>query len=177
MGVACAGGWARLVYATGWGASWAVAVAGLFVGVAARPAARARGARGQTAAVVALVVCFLLGEFLIYRHALYPRLVAMHQREGAPDAEIVATEELDRIHDEFSNYLALEASLAVFVSLIAGLGTALWVTRAPAAVAAFRVPVVPAPPAVVEPATATEPEPEPEPEEPPPSPPPPPDAP
>ena len=160
VAVLLAAAWAAVCHLTGTGAPWSLAVAGLAVGVAARAAARARGGRVQLAAGLALVVFFLLGEFLIYRHALLPRLVAMHTTEGSPDAEILAQQELERIHDDVDfyvwpeRYASLEATRDLCLAMAAGIAAALWVTRARPAVAAFSPPAARAEaPAAEEPAT------------------------
>jgi hypothetical protein len=136
-----AAGWAALCHFFRTGAPWTLAAAGLVVGVAARAAARSRGGRVQLAAALALFVFFALGEFLIYRHALLPRLEAMHAAEGAADSQVRAAEELERIHEDPERYASIEATRDLFLAIGAGLAAALWVTRARPAVAAFSVPV------------------------------------
>jgi hypothetical protein len=140
VAVAGAAGWAALCHALRTGAPWTLAAAGLVVGIAARAAARARGGRVQLAAGLALLVFFALGEFLIYRHALLPRLEAMHAAEGAPDSQMRAEEELDRIRNDPERYASLEATRDLFLAIAAGVAAALWVTRARPAVAAFLPP-------------------------------------
>lgn len=140
-----AAGWAALCHATGTGAPWSLAAAGLAVGVAARAAARARGTRVQIAAGIAMFVFFALGEFLIYRHALLPRLEAMHAAEGAEDASVLAEQELERIRREPERYASIEASRDLFLAMAAGIAAALWITRQRPAVAAFSAPADPAP--------------------------------
>jgi hypothetical protein len=135
-----AAGWALLCHVSRTGAPWTLAAGGLAVGVAARAAARARGGRVQLAAGIALFVFFALGEFLIYRHALLPRLEAMHASEGAPDSEIRAEEELNRIRDDPARYASIEVTRDLFLAIGAGLAAALWLTRARPAVAAFSSP-------------------------------------
>ena len=140
VAVVAAIGWAAVCFVTATGAPWSLAVAGLLVGLAARAAARARGTPVQLAAGLALLVFFGLGEFLIMRHALLPRLEAMHAREGAPDASVRAEQELARIHRDPERYASIEATRDLFLAMAAGIAAALWVTRAPRAVAAFVVP-------------------------------------
>jgi hypothetical protein len=176
VAVAAAAGWALLCHATKTGAPWTLAVAGVAVGATARAAARARGGRVQLAAGLALLVFFALGEFLIYRHALLPRLEAMHRAEGAQDSEIRAEEELAQIRRDPERYAAIEATRDLFLAMAAGIAAALWITRPRAAVAAFirpapalaaaPDPVEPAPPVPVSdpsstPSTSAEPSPEP----------------
>jgi hypothetical protein len=155
--------WAVVCFFGRTGAPWSLAVAGLAVGIAARAAARARGGRVQLAAGLALGVFFLLGEFLSYRHALLPRLEAMHAAEGAPDADVLAEREAEQIRDDVdfekawrdikrarpldaasavwpSRYASLEATRDLFLAMAAGVAAALWVTRARPAVAAFDAP-------------------------------------
>lgn len=156
VAVVAAVGWAAVCFVTATGAPWSLAVAGLLVGVAARAAARARGTPVQLAAGLALLVFFGLGEFLIMRHALLPRLEAMHAAEGAPDASVRAEQELVRIRREPERYASIEATRDLFLAMAAGIAVALWITRAPRAVAAFAVPEPAAPPA---PATSSEPPP------------------
>lgn len=140
VAVLFAAGWAGLCYLTKTGAPWLFALGALAVGVAARMAARARGGRVQLAAGIALFVFFALGEFLIYRHALLPRLEAMYLEEGAPDAHVMAREELQHIEDDPERYASLEATRDLFLAMAAGIAAALWVTRARPAVAAFSAP-------------------------------------
>ena len=135
-----AAGWATLCHFLRTGAPWTLAAAGLLVGVAARAAARSRGGRVQLAAGLALLVFFALGEFLIYRHALLPRLEAMHAAEGAADSEMRAEEELERIREDPERYASIEATRDLFLAIAAGVAAALWITRARPAVAAFRAP-------------------------------------
>jgi hypothetical protein len=129
------------------GAPWALAVAGLAVGAAARAAARARGGRVQLAAGIALFVFFALGEFLVYRHALLPRLEAMHEAEGSADAALLAQRELEDIRQDPERYAAIEATRDFFLAMAAGVAAALWLTRARPAVAAFSAPSSTSPPA------------------------------
>jgi hypothetical protein len=157
VAVLAAIGWAAVCFLTATGAPWSLAVAGLLVGVAARAAARARGTPVQVAAGLALLVFFGLGEFLIMRHALLPRLEAMHAAEGAPDANIRAEQELVRIRREPERYASIEATRDLFLAMAAGIAVALWITRAPRAVAAFDAPVPPAPPTSSEPAPSSSP--------------------
>jgi hypothetical protein len=140
VAVAAAAGWALLCHATKTGAPWTLAVAGIAVGATARAAARARGGRVQLAAGLALLVFFALGEFLIYRHALLPRLEAMHRAEGFLDSEIRAEEELEQIRREPERYAAIEATRDLFLAMAAGIAAALWITRPRHAVAAFTRP-------------------------------------
>ncbi len=141
VAVAAAAGWALLCHATKTGAPWTLAVAGIAVGVTARAAARTRGGRVQLAAGLALLVFFALGEFLIYRHALLPRLEAMHRAEGFVDSEIRAEEELQQIRRDPERYAAIEATRDLFLAMAAGIAAALWITRPRPAVAAFRAPL------------------------------------
>jgi hypothetical protein len=163
VAVLAAIGWAAVCFVTATGAPWSLAVAGLLVGIAARAAARARGTPVQLAAGLALLVFFGLGEFLIMRHALLPRLEAMHAAEGAPDASVRAEQELVRIRREPERYASIEATRDLFLAMAAGIAVALWVTRAPRAVAAFAVPAAapapepPAPPTSSETAPASSP--------------------
>ncbi len=152
-----AAGWAAVCHFAKTGAPWSLAVAGLVVGLAARSAARARGGRVQLAAGIALVVFFALGEFLIYRHALLPRLEAMHAAEGAADADVLARQELDRIRDEPERYASIEATRDLFLAMAAGVAAALWLTRGRPAVAAFVRP------SSTSPASSSPPPPRPEP--------------
>jgi hypothetical protein len=122
------------------GAPWSLAVAGLVVGAVARAAARARGGRVQLAAGLSLLVFFALGEFLIYRHALLPRLEAMHAAEGASDADALARSELERIREDPERYASIEATRDLFLAIAAGVAAALWITRGRPAVAAFSRP-------------------------------------
>jgi hypothetical protein len=164
-----AAGWATLCHFLGTGAPWTLAVAGLVVGVAARSAARSRGGRVQLAAGLALFVFFALGEFLIYRHALLPRLEAMHAAEGAADSQMRAEEELERIREDPERYASIEATRDLFLAIAAGVAAALWVTRARPAVAAFRAPAPrPAPLPPEAPVTSASSEPSSSPPEPPP---------
>jgi hypothetical protein len=140
VAVLFAAAWAALCYVTGSGAPWLFVAGGLAVGIAARMAARARGGRVQLAAGIALFVFLALGEFLIYRHALLPRLEAMYVEEGAPDADVLAREELQHIQDDPERYASLEATRDLFLAMAAGIAAALWVTRARPAVAAFSAP-------------------------------------
>lgn len=157
--------WATVCFFGRTGAPWSLAVAGLAVGIAARAAARARGGRVQLAAGLALLVFFVLGEFLSYRHALLPRLEAMHAAEGARDADVLAEREAEQIRDEVdvdgawkdlkrgrafaaveavwpSRYASLEATRDLFLAMAAGVAAALWITRPRPAVAAFSAPRV-----------------------------------
>ena len=158
VAVVAAIGWAAVCFFTATGAPWSLAVAGLLVGVAARAAARARGTPVQLAAGLALLVFFGLGEFLIVRHALLPRLEAMHAAEGAPDASVRAEQEMDRIRREPERYASIEATRDLFLAMAAGIAAALWVTRAPRAVAAFTAPLpAPAPAPAAAPTSSAEP--------------------
>jgi len=132
--------WATVCHFAKTGAPWSLAVAGLAVGGVARAAARARGGRVQVAAGLALLVFFALGEFLIYRHALLPRLEAMHAAEGASDADALAHSELERIREDPERYASIEATRDLFLAMAAGVAAALWVTRGRPAVAAFNPP-------------------------------------
>jgi len=145
VAVAGAAGWAALCHFERSGAPWTLAVAGLAVGAVARAAARARGGRVQLAAGISLFVFFALGEFLIYRHALLPRLEAMHAAEGAPDAPALAMSELERIREDPERYASIEATRDLFLAMGAGVAAALWLTRGRPAVAAFRRRTPPAP--------------------------------
>lgn len=145
VGVVCAAAWVALSESSGTGAPFVVAGAGVLVGVAARMASRSRGFGVQMAALAAFVVFVLLGEVLLYRHALLPRLEAMHQREGAMDYEIRARHEEQRLRDlsfgeQLEHYMHIEMTLALFVALAMGGGLAVLITRAPPAVAAFLAP-------------------------------------
>ena len=142
-----AAGWAALCHFLRTGAPWTLAAAGLVVGVAARAAARSRGGRVQLAAALALLVFFVLGEFLIYRHALLPRLQAMHAAEGAADSHMRAEEELERIREDPMRYASIEGTRDLFLAVAAGIAAAMWLTRARPAVAAFRPPSRFVPPA------------------------------
>jgi len=144
VAVALAAGWVLLARETRDGVPWVVLVAGALVGLAARFAARSRGRRVQVVATVSLVVFLALGEFLLYHHALGPRLEAMHAREGASDPRMLAEEELRRM--DLEKYVfQIESSMPLFVCLAAAAGLVLWITRAPPAVAAFRAPAPPVP--------------------------------
>jgi hypothetical protein len=141
--IGAAAGWAALCYATRTGVPWSVAAAGALAGAAARIAARTRGGRVQAAAAIGLLVFLALGEYLVYRHALLPRLEAMHEAEGARDAAVRAQDELAQIQEDPERYAALEASCEMFLATALGIAAALWITRAPRAVVAFRAPVPP----------------------------------
>ncbi len=140
-------GWMLAAKATGTGAYWSLPIAGAGVGLASAMAARARGGRVQAAAACGFLIFLALGEVLIYRSALLPRLVALHSAEGASDAEILARTELDRM--DVAQFLHIELTVGLFVGLAIGLAVALLLNRAPPAVVAFhkRVP----PPAAPEP--------------------------
>lgn len=124
-----------LAIATASSAVWAVVAAGGLIGLAARCAALRRGTRVQFAAVLGFVVFLGLGEVLIYRQALEPRLIEMHRQEGAVYPENRAHRELQRM--DVGRFLHIEASLSLFAAVAAGLGLSLLVTRAPQAVVAF----------------------------------------
>jgi len=140
VAVVGAAAWTAVCHFAKTGAPWSLAVAGFAVGAAARAAARARGGRVQLAAGLALFVFFALGEFLIYRHALLPRLEAMHAAEGAPDADALAQSELERIREDPERYASIEATRDLFLAMAAGVTVALWLTRGRPAVAAFTSP-------------------------------------
>lgn len=140
VAVVGAAAWTAVCHFAKTGAPWALAVAGFAVGAAARAAARARGGRVQLAAGLALLVFFALGEFLIYRHALLPRLEAMHAAEGAADADALAQSELERIREDPERYASIEATRDLFLAMAAGLAAAMWLTRGRPAVAAFISP-------------------------------------
>ena len=142
VAVACALAWMLLSASTGTGVPVVVAVTGALVGVAARVASRSRGTAIQLAALGAFVLFVMLGEVLLFQKALHPRLVAMHQLEGAAEPEIVATKELERLRrltldKKVEHFLHIEATLGLFVALAVGSGLALLVTRASPGLAAF----------------------------------------
>lgn len=134
LGVACAAGWMLTSMWTAAPAVYCVVLGSVAIGLAARFAARHRGARIQAAALLGLVVFLVLGEVLIYRQALLPRLTAMHQAEGAKFPEARAKRELDRM--DLSKFLHIEASLSLFAAVGLGVASALLLTRAPQAVVA-----------------------------------------
>jgi len=115
VAVACAAGWAVVARATATGASWAILLAG--------------------AAVVAFVVFLGLGEALLFRSALLPRLEAMHAAEGAADPAGLA--EREREATDFLQYLQIEAGLGWLLAAGAGAWLAARIPRLPPAVAVF----------------------------------------
>ena len=123
---------------TATGAHVVLPVAGLLVGLGARLAARARGGPVQAASVLGVLAAVVVGELLLFRAALQPRLVAMHRAEGAADADVRAQDELGRMG--MGEYLHIELGAGFLLGVTAALIVAWLVTRAPTAVVAFRAP-------------------------------------
>ncbi len=117
----------------------AIFAGGVLVALAARRVAGVRGTHIQIAAVLGFVAFLILGEFLIFKRALEPWLVALHEAEGATDAFARAQDELDEM--KLGNYLHIATSLPTFLAVAGGIGAGLLLTRAPRAVTAFREPV------------------------------------
>jgi len=139
--------WMFVARTTGGSAHYALPVAGALIGGGAWLGARTRGPAVQRAAALSFAAFVVFGEVLLYRGALLPRLVALHRAEGAPDAEVLAHQELEGM--ELTQYLHVELTLTLFAGLAAGLVLALLLTRAPVAVAAFvRGPEASEPPPV-----------------------------
>lgn len=135
---AAAGGWAGLARATATGAPWAIVAGAVVIGAATRFAAGGRGLRVQVAAGAAFLVFLALGEGLLYRTALRPRLVAMHAAELETDPEETADAELAATG--VWEYLQIEIGLAWIVAAGGGLWLALRIVRPPPAVVVFRAP-------------------------------------
>jgi len=144
VAVACAAGWAVLARETSSGAPWVIAAAGAAVGGTARLAADRRGLRVQAAAVGAFLVFLVLGEGLLYRTALEPRLEAMHAAEGAEDPAGLADRELDAT-DVLQYLQSIEIGIGWLVAVGAGIWLAARIPRLPPAVAAFSPPAAAAP--------------------------------
>jgi hypothetical protein len=130
--------WMFVARASGSPAHAVLPVAGLVIGLAARLGARTCGPPVQRTAALSFAAFVAFGEVLLYRGALLPRLVALHRDEGASDAEVLAQQEFSGM--EVSQYLHVELTLTLFLGVAAGLCLALWLTRSPVAVAAFRAP-------------------------------------
>ncbi len=127
--------WMFVARTTGGAAHFMLPIAGALIGVGAWAGARTRGPAVQRAAGLSFAAFFVFGEVLLYRGALLPRLISLHAAEGAPNADILAHQELRSM--ELPQYLHVELTFTLFSGLAAGLVLALLLTRAPVAVAAF----------------------------------------
>ena len=67
-----------------------------------------------------------------------PRLVRMHETEGAQDAAASAASEHARM--SVGDYLHIELSLGLLLGVAVAIALAWWITRAPRAVVAFDQP-------------------------------------
>jgi hypothetical protein len=131
--------WMFAARATDGAAHWTLPIAGVAIGAIARVAARGRGPAVQRAAALSFAAFVALGEVLLYRGALLTRLIALHEFEGAENAELLALQEIEETG--FAEYLHVELTLWLFVGAAVGLLLALRLTRAPVAVEAFLAPV------------------------------------
>lgn len=148
-GIVLAGGRLAAARTTADGAVWAMPLAAAAVAAVAVRGARARtdGVRWAVlAGITAHVVC---GEVFLYRWSLLGRLVAMHEAEGASNAERLATEELHAM--DVWKFLHIEADLAWYAAVAAALWIGWRIAAPPVAAVALRRPAA-APGNSVEPA-------------------------
>jgi hypothetical protein len=120
------------------GAPWVIPAGALAVAGAVRLGARARSSELRWIAVGAWLVFLVLGELLLFRHALLPRLVAMHAAEHAADPASLGADEHRAM--TWANYLHIELGIGWWAAV--GLSVAvLWrVLRPLPAVPAFASP-------------------------------------
>lgn len=149
-GAAAAFGWMAVARAAAGGAPWFLPIGAAVVAVAAGLAARRRSDGVRIAAVGGFVVLLVLGEVLLYRHALDVRLLAMHAAEGTANPQLLAEEELRGM--DAGRYLQIEVTLAWFTAVAGSLALVWRGLRPHEAVAAFAVTSGPASPGAASPA-------------------------
>lgn len=133
--VAAAAGWMYAARALGSGTPWAIPVGAAAVSFAVREAARVRSPAVRAVAIAAFAAFLGVGETLLYRRALLPRLTAMHAAEGAVSPDILARQEQAGM--DWLEYASLETSQMWFLAVAVAVAIVLRVTRPYAAVAAF----------------------------------------
>lgn len=126
--VVCGFGWVLVARAASSGTHAAIPVGALLVAWAVRLAARARSTDLRWIALGAASLFLVLGELLLYRHALLARLVAMHAAEGAHEPDVLGADEYSAM--TASKYLHIELDLGWWAA-VALAAVLVWRTLAP----------------------------------------------